>query len=314
MKILRSINELTGINRPIHWAMGVFDGLHTGHHAVIGSAVNEARKCGDLAGVLTFDTHPLTTIRPEAAPRRIFSGEREKMAFLEQLGIDIVLSLPFNAALASMSAREFLDSLQSADNLAGISVGCDWKFGHDRSGDVDFLRVRAEQDGFSICPIPPVERDGCRVSSTEIRHKITSGDLNAASRLLGRPYTLSGPVIHGRELARTLGVPTANIRPGNEVLPPFGVYAVRTILPDKQNPVPSIANLGQRPTVEQPGTGEILLEVHLFDWQGDLYGQELTVECIAFLRPEKRFPSVNALRAQIGADCQKARKILAEND
>ncbi len=314
MKILRSIRELASINQPVHWAMGVFDGLHAGHNAVISSAVAEARKRDILAGVLTFDTHPLATIRPEVAPCRIFSGEDEKMDLLERLGIDVVLTLPFNAALADMSAQNFLDALQASCPLAGISVGIDWRFGHDRSGDVDFLKARATEHGFSVCPIPAVEIDGSRVSSTEIRHRIAAGDIAGASRLLGRPYTLAGTVIHGRELARSLGFPTANIRPDNEALPPFGVYAIRAHLPGGLQAISGIANLGQRPTVEKPGEGEILLEVHLFDWQGNLYGQHITIDCIAFLRPEARFPSVEALAAQIGKDCQKAREILSESD
>lgn len=314
MRIIRSIGELAGISRPVHWAMGVFDGLHAGHRAVIDSSIDEAGKCNALAGVLTFDSHPLTIIRPEAAPRRLFSGEWEKMDLLERWGVDIVLSLPFNAELASMGAGEFLSALQAACPLAGISVGSDWRFGHDRAGDVSFLRSRAESDGFIVCPVPPVEINGHRVSSTAVRHRVAAGDLVEAAVLLGRPYTLSGPVVHGRELARSLGFPTANVRPGNEALPPFGVYAVNVFLPGREHSLPGIANLGRRPTVERPGKGEVLLEVHLFAWEGDLYGQDLIVECVGFIRPEIRFSSVEVLADQIRNDCRKAREILSEND
>lgn len=319
MNLIHSFSELSRFREPIHWAMGVFDGLHIGHRAVVESAVREARKSGGLAGVLTFENHPLTCLRPESAPLRLWGNEQDKTNLLREWGIDLELSLSFDRELAAMSPDSFIETLGafgesgasgSPSSLASISVGEDWRFGSGRAGNIDFLRKKGAELGFHVEAVPHVFWNGERVSSTRIRQAIAAGDMDAAATMLGRPYAIEGVVIHGRELARQLGFPTANIRPLNGQLPPLGVYAVRVCIDGEQ--YAGMANLGVRPTVEQDG-GETLLEVHLFDWKGDLYGREIAVECIRFLRAEKKFDSLDSLKNQIAEDAKMARKVLFEN-
>lgn len=311
MILIRHFDELSRFREPIHWAIGVFDGLHIGHRAVIESAVRSAREKGGMAGVLTFDQHPLSFLRPESAPLRLGSDEREKSRLLAEWGVKLELSLAFDDDLAAMTPETFIEALASFGTLASISVGEDWRFGRGRAGNVDFLRREGVKLGFEVDAVPHVSWNGDRVSSTRIRHAIASGEMEAASAMLGRPYAIEGTVIHGRELARQLGFPTANIRPLNGQLPPHGVYAVLIRLDGEA--LPGIANLGVRPTVERQG-GELLLEAHLFDRHDDLYGMELSVECIRFLRAERKFDSLDALKAQMATDAELARKVFFESD
>lgn len=310
MNLIHSFAKLSRFRESTHWAMGVFDGLHIGHRAVVESAVREAREKGGIAGVLTFGNHPLTCLRPESAPLRLWGDEGDKSQLLQEWGIDLELSLAFDEELAAMTPDAFIEILDSYGSLASISVGEDWRFGSGRAGNVDFLRAKGEALGFSVNAVPHVFWNGERVSSTRIRQSIAAGDMEAAATMLGRPYAIEGVVIHGRELARQLGFPTANIRPLNGQLPPFGVYAVSVSLEGEE--CPGMANLGVRPTVEREG-GEALLEVHLFDRKDDLYGKKLAVECIRYLRPERKFESLDSLKAQIAEDAKMARKVLFEN-
>ena len=311
MILIRHFAELARFCEPIriHWAMGVFDGLHIGHRAVVESAVREARKKGEMAGVLTFDNHPLTCLRPESAPLRLWGDERDKVRLLEEWGVDLELSLAFDDSLASMTPEAFIETLHRFGSLASISVGEDWRFGSGRSGNVDFLRREGVRLGFEVHAVSHVICKGERVSSTRIRQTIASGDMIAAAAMLGRPYAIEGTVIHGRELARQLGFPTANIRPLNGQLPPHGVYAIQVCLDGRE--LSGMANLGVRPTVEAHG-GEVLLETHLFDYSGDLYGKKIAVECIKFLRPERKFDSLDGLKAQIAQDAKMAQNALLE--
>lgn len=312
MKVIRSIGELSKINTPIYWAIGFFDGLHLGHQAVIATAIQRARSCGALSGILTFNPHPQALLHPESAPRLLFSNLQEKLEYFEDLGVNLTFTMPFTQDLAAASASEFLDLLEQACPVAGIAVGEDWKFGQGRSGDIDFLAARANRDGFELTPVPPFSIDGERVSSTIIRHMIKHGELERAASMLGRPYRLTGVVIHGRKLAHRLGFPTGNIRPSrHQLLPPLGVYATLTQIAHNNARLPGICNLGIRPTVEHEDPGEILLENYLFDWSGDLYNQEMSIDLIQFLRSEQKFDSLDDLARQMAADCQQARQILS---
>jgi riboflavin kinase/FMN adenylyltransferase len=302
------LEELPELGVPLHLALGVFDGVHIGHQAVIARAVQAAAKHGGLAGLLTFDPHPIRVIAPEKAPASLLATLHHKAEIVRDLGIQLFIPLHFDAAFAAMEASEFIQKLTAAP-IRTIAVGEDWRFGHNRSGDVPFLRQQADIDGFHLEAVPPVMLEGDRVSSTRIRQAIRDGNLTDAANMLGRPYSISGTVVEGRKLGRTLGFPTANCATGDAQLPPDGVWVARAFLPDGRA-FGGVANLGMRPTVA--GTARTL-EVHLFDFSGDLYGQELEIQFVNHLRSELKFPSLDALRVQIQRDAEEARGQIADS-
>lgn len=302
MLICHRLAELPALGVPLHLALGVFDGVHLGHQEVIARAVSAARRDGGLAGMLTFDPHPIRVIAPQKAPVSSLATLDQKARIVEGLGIGLFISLHFDAELARMEAHDFLDELLRAP-VKTIAVGEDWRFGKGRAGDLSLLRQARDPHGFALEAVAPVMLDGDRISSTRVRQAIRDGSLKAARRMLGRPYTIQGKVIEGRKLGRTLGFPTANVAPGELQTPPDGVWAVRMEIAGEW--LPGVANLGWRPTVE--GEGQ-LLEVHLFDFSGDLYGREIQVEFIEFIRPEEKFGSLEKLQAQIRRDAVRARE------
>ena len=281
MVIYREFKELKGVSSPVHWAMGMFDGLHLGHAGVIAAAVEGAARDGGIAAVLTFRTHPLARVRPESVPPAIMAVDAEKFALMEELGVKMVLTLEFSSRLASMSPEEFIRELCASCRVAEIAVGEDWHFGRGRAGDVETLRLLSGRYGFRVTAVPPILRDGERVSSTRIREAVRAADFLQAAGMLGRPYRWRGPVIHGRQLGRLLDYPTANMKPG----------------------------CGLRPTVEWEG-GELLLETHLFGQPGDIYGQEMEVVPVRFLRAETKFPSLEELKSQRALDAAQAAEVL----
>ncbi len=325
MKILHSISELAEIAGPVVLAAGVFDGLHLGHRAVIDRAIADARAMGGTPVVLTFDPHPAAVLRPQSAPP-LLTSTRHKLRLLADAGIAHVLVLNFDAAFAAKPPEQFIADIAAACRpLREICVGEDWAFGKDRGGNISLLATLGKKLGFDAIGLPPVMVEGKAVSSTAIRAAVEEGALDAAARLLGREFSLLGTVIEGRRLGRTLGFPTANVLPESEQLPPNGVYAVRANIvaaevtrradPENSNsecpPPPvggyaGIANVGVRPTVSGEGA-QRLVEVHLFDFAGDLYGCDLEVCFGHFVRPEQKFPSLDALRAQIAADLAAVR-------
>jgi riboflavin kinase/FMN adenylyltransferase len=296
------LEELAAQDGPLHLALGVFDGVHVGHRAVIARAVEAARKEGGKAFVVTFDPHPIRVIAPEKAPASLLATLDEKSAVLKALGVDGLLVIHFDMAFAKMDAEEFVRKLLAAD-VRTVAVGEDWRFGSKRSGDVAMLRRMGGELGFQLEAVPPVMWEGERISSTRIRQAIRDGNFDAVEEMLGRPYELSGTVIEGRKLGRGLGFPTANLRLGERQTPRDGVWAVKVDGVRK-----GVANLGTRPTVDG---GERLLEVHLLDFSGDLYGKELRVRFEKFLRPERKFGSLEELREQIGRDAEEARQFPA---
>lgn len=304
---LRSISELSQLPGPVSLAIGVFDGVHLGHQEVIRAAQEHAAQHHGQAVVMSFDPHPLSVLRPEQMPKRL-CGEKQRAHLLAEMGIAGTLLCPFTPEVAATSAEEFVSSLvQSCRPLGCISVGYTWTFGKGRSGNIHSLMDLGQEYNFAVYGVPPIRIEGEVVSSTLIRDAVGSGFLARAGKLLGRPYSLLGFVEKGRQLARQLGFPTANVYPEAEVLPPYGVYAVQAFV--KGAWLPGIANLGVRPTVELTEVRPSL-EVHLFDWAGDLYGQELEVRLGAFLRPEKKFNGVESLLAQIQEDVKQARSLL----
>jgi riboflavin kinase/FMN adenylyltransferase len=284
--------------------LGVFDGVHVGHRAVIEAARQQVESHGGNCVVVTFDPHPIRVLAPERAPRQLLASLDHKARLLEKIHVDALLALPFTREFAQISATDFIESLVRHQHVATIAVGEDWRFGKGREGDVSFLRRIGEKLGFQVIALPPVMHQGERISSTRIRQSIRDGAMANAAEMLGRPYGIEGLVVKGQQLGRTLGFPTANIALGEEQLPPDGVWAVRGH--GDGHAWQGVANLGNRPTVD--GLTRVF-EVHLFDHDSDLYGKMLEVEFVKHLRPEQKFPSLDALREQITKDVTGAREV-----
>jgi riboflavin kinase / FMN adenylyltransferase len=300
----QSIGELAGIQGPCHLALGVFDGVHLGHQAVISQALAARERLGGSCGVLTFDPYPIQVLFPEKAPRRLLASLDHKASLLSAMGVDFLLALPFDRERAAQEAEDFVREIAHG-GVKTVAVGEDWRFGKGRRGDVAMLSRLAPELGFGLAALPPVMMEGERISSTRIRQAIRDGNLEAAARMLGRPYTVAGRVIEGRRLGRELGFPTANLVEGDEQFPPDGVWAVRAAAGDRA--FDGVANLGVRPTVD--GVAHAL-EVHLFDFEGDLYGKVLEVEFVRHLRGEQKFASLDALKDQIARDAAQALYLL----
>lgn len=300
---LRGIPELASISGPVFLAIGVFDGVHLGHRAVITRVLDDARAAGGQAAVVTFDPHPVRVLRPDKAPRLLTSTEH-KLRIIRSLGIEHLLVVPFTPQFAETEPADFIRELAAHCQLREVCVGHEWAFGKGRAGNLALLDRLGHELGFDEVGVPAVNIDGEVVSSTATRAAVEAGDLAKAARLLGRPYSVLGTVKPGAQLGRKLGFPTANLAAHNEQFPPNGVYAVEVEIQGR--PVRGVANIGVRPTLEQ-AEGERLLEVHLLDFQGDLYGQDLEVFFLRFQRAEQKFPSLDALRAQIARDAEMAR-------
>lgn len=293
-------------------AVGAFDGVHRGHQAVIASAREAAKALGAPLGVVSFDPHPRRWFQPDAAPFRLMQPE-QMAAALAPLGVERLYLLPFDGEMAAMSDREFAERVLGGGPDGGlgvrhVSVGFDFTFGKGRTGSPEALRSYGETSGFTVSVTPRIDdADGLKLSSSAVREALKAGDMARATAILGRPFAIRGEVIHGDKRGRTIGVPTANIDMGDYMRPAYGVYATRTRLVDGRV-VDGVASLGVRPmfAVETP-----LLEVWLFDFDGDLYGQTIETQLIAFLRGEERFDGLEALKAQIDADAAAARVILA---
>ena len=307
MKLLPSIADLAAVPGPVHLAVGFFDGVHLGHQEVIRRAADSAEADGGTVVVTTFDPHPMRVLRPENAPR-LLTSTRHKARILERLGISHLLVIPFDTAFAALSPLEFVTALHTAAKpLGGITVGHNWAFGKGRAGNLETLTSLGRQLGFQTHGIAPVVVAEEPVSSTRVRLAVERGDFPAAARLLGRDYSVLGTVIEGRKLARKLGFPTANLKLEAEQLPPIGVYAVKASVNGAVHR--GVANLGLRPTVEAEGSAQRHLEVHLFDFSGDLYGAAVEVRFVQRLRDEMRMESLEALKAQITRDAAQARSV-----
>ncbi|MFZ9932460.1 MAG: riboflavin biosynthesis protein RibF [Chthoniobacterales bacterium] len=299
MEVLHDLADLRSLRGPVYLAIGIFDGVHRGHQALIGEAQADARKTGGTAVVMTFEPHPMMFFQRGEPPLRL-SSPRHKEILLARQGVTHLAVLPFEAARAGQTAEAFVEDLRAAcQPLGGVVVGADWKFGKGRGGDVGLLK---RMGGFEVDGIPAVTLDGEVISSTAIRVALANGNLDFAEKALGRPYAVFGQVVPGRKIGRKLGFPTANVELPGWQLPPDGVYAVGVRLGAKA--FRGIANLGVRPTVTSDR--QRLLEVHLFEFEGDLYGMEIEVEFRRFIRPEKKFASIEELRNQIARDIATA--------
>jgi len=296
-----------GFSRPVPGptalAIGNFDGVHRGHAALLKRLVDAALGAALPATILTFEPHPREFFAPASAPARL-STLREKLELLADAGVEQVMVCRFNAGFAALSAAQFVDAVLVAGlRTRHLIIGDDFRFGKGRTGDFAMLRAAGLESGFSVEAMGSVTVDGARVSSSSVRQALAAGDMEQAARRLGRPYVIDGSVMHGEKIGRQLGFATANIRIKHNPLPMSGVFAVEVAgLGDK--PLPGVANLGIRPTL---GGTRPLLEVHLFDFDRDIYGAHLSVRFVHKLRNEQRFPNLDALKAQIAADAAAAR-------
>jgi riboflavin kinase/FMN adenylyltransferase len=307
VNVLRSITGLSGLPGPLFLSIGVFDGVHLGHRAVLEHTLRTAAAAGGTPVALTFDPHPAMILRPEKPPA-LLTSTRHKLRLIGEIGFRHALVVDFTTGFASTPAEEFVRELvRSSRPLRQICVGEGWAFGKGRQGNLDMLRSLGRTFDFEVAGLPAVTVEGTSVSSTVIRGAVEEGRLDFAERLLGREFSVLGAVIAGKKLGRTLGFPTANLRPESEQLPPNGVYAVSVRANGER--LSGVANIGTRPTVT-PQSTERVLEVHLLDFSGDLYDRDLEVFFRQHLRAEKRFASLEALREQIAEDVLRARKVL----
>jgi riboflavin kinase/FMN adenylyltransferase len=293
---------------PVHLAIGIFDGVHLGHRAVIEAAVFSARRSGGVAAVLTFAPHPSVLLRPER-PTRMIMDRETKARVLGGLGVEWVITQPFTAEFAQIPAKEFLPWLRRRlPELAAVYVGENWRFGRGRDGDVAFLVAEGKKQGLTVFSAPRVSLDGEPISSSRIRGAIEQGEIAAANAMLGQAYSCNGCVMPGKKLGRTIGFPTLNLRWSPDLRPRYGVYAVRVAGEKSAEALPGVANYGLRPTVEN--TTEPRLEVHLLGECPYGEGDCVVVEWVDFIRPEQRFADVEALRAQIERDRDEAARRL----
>jgi riboflavin kinase/FMN adenylyltransferase len=306
MEILRSIPDLIRLPGPLFLAIGVFDGAHRGHQAVISTSADHAR----AANGTPFDPHPMKVLRPSKAPH-LLTATQHKIELIRDLGVRHLLIINFDKTFAGTEPEDFVKRLvTNSKPLREICVGHEWSFGKDRRGNLDLLGKLGAQFDFQVVGIPAVTLgSGEPVSSTAIRHAIEAGDLAKAAEMLGREYTILGTVVQGEHLGKKIGFPTANLSAHNEQFPPNGVYFAHATLDGIVHP--GVVNLGYRPTVSREKS-ERVLEIYLFDFDHEIYGKDIEVRFAQFLRPEQKFENLDMLARQIELDVQQARKLCTQ--
>ena len=308
MELVRGLHNISRRHHGCVLTVGNYDGVHLGHQKMIGALKARATELRSAATVLVFEPSSKEFIDPEGAPPRL-TRWREKFLALAAQGVDRLVTLRFDEYMRAMTPECFVDELiVAALGTRHIVVGNDFRYGCNAGGTIDSLRAAGKARGFGVEQIAPFVFDGVRVSSTVVRERLAESDFAGAKRLLGRPYRMLGRVVHGRELGRALGFPTANLRLMRRRPPVQGVLAVR-VFGIAREALTAVASLGTRPTVD--GT-EMLLEVHVFDFAGELYGREIEVEFVAKLRDEIKFDSLDALTAQMKVDAAQARDLLSK--
>lgn len=310
MQILRHHADMPAPLKGGVYALGNFDGVHLGHQQVIAEAARVAKELGAPLGVLVFEPHPKQFFFPDEPFFRL-TPFRTKARFLEKLGVDILAALPFDAEMSKKLAPDFvLDVLVNGLSAIHVVAGYDFRYGKGRGGDIAALSYMGLMEGFGVSVVEEVRRDGEAYSSTRIRELLARGDPKGAAHLLGRWWTVETHVRHGDQRGRTIGFPTANLALEDHVEPALGVYAVRIELEDgpHKGVYDGVANLGRRPTFDKQ---DVMLEVHIFDFAGDIYGNHAAVSFIEFLRPERKFSGLDALKDQIAKDSAQARALLA---
>jgi riboflavin kinase/FMN adenylyltransferase len=313
LRVVAGSEALGGPLRRAVVTVGNFDGLHVGHREILRIVTERARARGGESAVYTFEPHPRKVLRPADAPRLLTTLE-QKLELMDGAGVDVVVVERFDAAFARRSAEEFVrDVLHARLRPEEVFVGYDFRFGHDREGSMRTLTELGPHLGFAVTIVPEVTVGGRDVNSTRIRELLAEGRVEEARELLGRPYRVRGRVVEGDRRGRTLGFPTVNLAPENEVLPAQGVYAggLRVLgegggAGDER---PAVLNVGRRPTFKDEAA-PVLAEAHVIDWSGDLYGERVELSFLHHLREERRFPDVAALRRQIEADRDEARQRL----
>jgi riboflavin kinase / FMN adenylyltransferase len=306
MEILRSVPELSRLTDPLFLAIGVFDGVHRGHQAVISTSADHAKAANGTPVVVTFDPHPERILRPQSAPH-LLSATQHKIALIRALGVRHLLVIKFDKQFAATEPENFVRQLvEYSRPLREICVGHEWSFGKNRRGNLDLLKNLGAEFNFEVVGVSPIKTNDEVVSSTAIRQAIERGDFARAAAMLGREYTILGTVVRGDDLGKKIGFPTANLSAHNEQFPPNGVYAAESRIDGELHR--GVVNLGVRPTVTS-GKSERVLEIHLFDFNRSIYGQDLEVRFVKFLRPERKFENMDALVAQIRRDVDQAREL-----
>ncbi len=313
MKVFRGLPNAES-RRPCALTIGNFDGVHLGHRALLARVVEAASRLGVETAVMTFEPHPREFFAHLAgdesrAPRRI-ANLRDKLTALEAAGVDRVIVEHFNARFASLSPEAFIrDVLVEGLHVKWLIVGDDFRFGAKRAGDFSLLAEAGQRYGFEVVTLPTVKHGDKRISSSEVRAALETGDFAHAQELLGHPYAISGHVQHGRKLGRTIGFPTLNLKVVHKRPAATGVFVVQ-VLGLADQPLPAVASLGVRPTVED--NGRVLLEVHVFDYAADCYGKRVRVEFLKKLRDEEKYDDLDTLTRAIAADAQAARDFFAQ--
>jgi riboflavin kinase/FMN adenylyltransferase len=309
MRIFRHFAELPAAVRGGVVALGNFDGVHLGHQAVIGTALARAKNHGAPAGVMTFEPHPRSVFNSDQPPFRL-TPFRIKARLIETLGVDFLLMQHFDKAFAAHTAEQFIEEvLLRGLGVRAVVTGHDFRFGQGRAGNVEMLRGRSEFETVTVDA--QGGSDGQTYSSNLIRQNLLDGHPDRATALLGRAWEIEGRVETGDQRGRTIGFPTANIHLGDYMRPAVGVYAVRAGIDQGSDTIwhDGVANLGRRPTFDKQ---DLILEAHLFDFDGDLYGRHLRVAMAGYIRPERKFDGLPSLKAQIAEDCETARALLSE--
>ncbi len=307
LRIVHGWKNLAAEDRGASVALGNFDGVHLGHREVIAGAVQAGKRLGAPVGVISFDPHPRRLFHPDEPAFRLMTADQQARA-LEPMGVDLFYVLPFDFEMANFGDRDFaLRVLHEGLGVRHVAVGFDISFGKGRTGSPQLMRTYGEEMGFSVSVAEAVGEGAEKYSSTAVREALREGRPDEAAHILGQPFAIEGVVRRGQQLGRQLGFPTANVFMADYVVPRLGVYATRTTLPDGRV-IPGVANIGNNPT-----TGEVdtRLEVWLFDFDEDLYGQVIETQLIAFLRPEEHFASIDDMVEQIWRDEKQARAILA---
>ena len=303
MNVIHAANELNPAGRKVCLAIGFFDGVHLGHQQIIRQTLTDAGQHEAIALVITFDRHPNTVVAPGRLPPLIYPLPR-KLRAIESLGADTLLLIHFDKAFSEQTGEAFIRGLtRDLEHVQSLCVGANFVFGHKRGGNVELLRTLSGELKFMLHGLAVVSLDGRAVSSTRIREAIRAGDLDRASQMLGRAYSLAGTVIRGDGLGHQLGFPTANLDVTGLALPPHGVYAVHAEAGGKT--YRAVLNIGLRPTLQNPNP-QLRVEAHLIDFAGELYGQALEVAFVDKLRAEAKFPSLAELRQQIARDILEA--------
>ena len=307
---MREITDITTFTtqQPTVLTIGTFDGVHLGHQKIVERVVTTARQEGLLATVFTFFPHPRMVVQHDKGLKLIHTLE-EKKQLLEQLGVDLLVVQPFNEAFAQLTAEEFVSTILVEHlNVKKVIIGYDHRFGRNRTANIDDMRLFGKKYGFAVEEISVQEVDEVSVSSTKIREALNKGDVTTAEHYLGTPYSLTGRVVHGLKLGRTLGYPTANIQVTEDykLIPKDGVYAVYSYIDGRK--VYGMMSIGKNPTIEGKGAS---IEVYFFDFNGDLYDQKLTIEFVQYLREEQKFATIDLLKKQLQDDETAARKAIA---